>query len=77
MEFEKIRDVIAEQMNKPKTAITLETRFTEDLNADSLDIFQIVSELEEVFGMEFSNEDAENIKTVGDAVDYMKKALNS
>jgi acyl carrier protein len=77
MEFEKIRDVIAEQMNKPKDAITPETRFTEDLNADSLDIFQIVSELEEVFGMEFSNEDAESIKTVGDAVDFMKKALNS
>ncbi|MCL2577625.1 MAG: acyl carrier protein [Defluviitaleaceae bacterium] len=77
MEFEKIRDVIAEQMNKPKKLITEETRFTEDLNADSLDIFQIISELEEVFGMEFSNEDAEKIKTVGDAAEYVKKALNS
>jgi acyl carrier protein len=77
MEFEKIRDVIAEQMNKPKTEIKAETRFTEDLNADSLDIFQIISELEEVFGMEFSNEDAEKIKTVGDATEYVKKALSS
>lgn len=76
MEFEKIRDVIAEQMNKPKNSITAETRFVEDLNADSLDIFQIISELEEVFGMEFSNEDAENIKTVGNAAEFMKKALN-
>jgi acyl carrier protein len=64
-------------MNKPKNTITPETRFAEDLNADSLDIFQIISELEEVFGMEFSNEDAEKIKTVGDAAEYMKKALNS
>jgi acyl carrier protein len=76
MEFEKIRDVIAEQMNKPKNSITAETRFKEDLDADSLDIFQIISELEEVFGMEFSNEDAESIKTVGDAAKALKKALN-
>jgi acyl carrier protein len=74
MEFEKIRDVIADQMNKPKDSITQETRFVEDLNADSLDIFQIVSELEEIFGMEFSNEDAEKIKTVGDAVEFLKNA---
>ncbi|MCL1844294.1 MAG: acyl carrier protein [Defluviitaleaceae bacterium] len=77
MEFEKIRDVIAEQMNKPKNAITPETRFLEDLNADSLDIFQIISELEEIFGMEFSNEAAESIKTVGDAAEYTKKALSA
>ncbi|MCL1883586.1 MAG: acyl carrier protein [Defluviitaleaceae bacterium] len=77
MELEKIRDVIAEQMDKPKNSIAAETRFVEDLNADSLDIFQIISELEEVFGMEFSNEDAESIKTVGDAAEYVKKALNS
>ena len=76
MEFEKIRDVIAEQMNKPANSITAETKFTEDLNADSLDIFQIISELEEVFGMEFSNEDAEKIKTVGDAAEYVKKAIS-
>ena len=75
MEFEKIRDVIAEQMNKPKNLITEETSFANDLNADSLDIFQIISELEEVFGMEFSNEAAESIKTVGDAVKYVKNAL--
>ena len=75
MEFEKIRDVIAEQMGKPKNTITEETRFAEDLNADSLDIFQIISELEEIFGMEFSNEDAENIKTVGDAAAFVTKAL--
>jgi len=77
MEFEKIRDIISEQMDISKDSITPETTFKEDLNADSLDIFQIISDLEEVFGMEFANEDAESIKTVGDAAEYVRKALNS
>jgi len=75
MEFEKIRDVIAEQMSVPKDSITKETTFADDLNADSLDVFQIISELEDVFGMEFSNEDADKIRTVGDAAEYVKQAL--
>jgi len=77
MEFEKIRDIIAEQMSIPKSSIAPETTFREDLNADSLDIFQIISDLEEVFGMEFDDGDAESIVTVGDAAEYVKKALNS
>ncbi|MCL2461725.1 MAG: acyl carrier protein [Defluviitaleaceae bacterium] len=74
MEFEKIKQIIAEQMNTGADKITMETSFTKDLKADSLDIFQIISELEETFGMEFANEDAEKIITVGDAVAYVKKA---
>ena len=77
MEFEKIRDVIAEQMDIAKDKITPETAFEKDLNADSLDIFQIISELEDIFGMEFDNDDAANIKTVGDAAEYIKKALGA
>ena len=77
MEFEKIRDIISEQMGIAKNSITPETTFREDLNADSLDIFQIISDLEEVFGMEFADEDAESILTVGDAAEYVKKAVNS
>ena len=75
MEFEKIADVIAEQMGVDKDSITPETTFVDDLNADSLDIFQIISELEDIFGMEFSNEDADKIRTVGDAAEHVKKAL--
>jgi len=77
MEFEKIRDVIADQMDIAKDKITPETAFEKDLNADSLDIFQIISELEDIFGMEFDNDDAANIKTVGDAAKYIKKALGA
>ncbi|MDR1912866.1 MAG: acyl carrier protein [Clostridiales bacterium] len=73
MEFEKIRDIIAEQMGIDKDKITLETTFTKGLGADSLDVYQIIAELESVFGVEFSNEDAEKIITVGDAVEYLKK----
>ena len=75
MEFEKIRDVIAEQMGVDKTTITVDTTFADDLNADSLDVFQIISELEDIFGMEFANEDADKIRTVGDAAEYVKQAL--
>ena len=73
MEFDKIKEIISEQMSISEDKITMETTFTEDLGADSLDIFQIISELEEEFHIEFSNEDAEKIKTVGDAVNYIKE----
>lgn len=74
MEFEKVKEIIAEQMSISEDEITMETSFADDLGADSLDIFQIISELEENFDIEFENDDAENIKTVGDAVEYIKKA---
>jgi len=77
MEFEKIRDVIAEQMGVDADTVTPATKFQQDLNADSLDIFQIISELEDIFGMEFDNDDATNISTVGDAAEYIKKALGA
>jgi len=77
MEFEKIRDVIAEQMGVSKESITPETTFKKDLKADSLDIYQVITDLEDIFGMEFANEAAERIVTVGDAAEYVKQALNS
>lgn len=74
MEFEKVKEIIAEQMSISEDEITMETSFVDDLGADSLDIFQIISELEECFEIEFASDDAENIKTVGDAVEYIKAA---
>jgi acyl carrier protein len=76
MEFDKVRTIIAEQMNIDEDIITDETLFVDDLGADSLDVFQIISELEATFDIEFSNEAAEKIKTVGDSVAYIKKFTN-
>ena len=55
----------------------MDTTFVDDLGADSLDIFQIIMGLEEEFDIEIANEEAENIVTVADAVEQIKKALNS
>ena len=74
MEFEKIQQVISEQMNIKKEIITEDTLF-EDLGADSLDLFQIITELEEIYDMEFDTDDADKIKTVGDAISYIQKSL--
>lgn len=74
MVFEKVKEIIANQMSISEEEITLETTFTDDLGADSLDVFQIISDLEDSFGVEFQTEDAEKIKTVGDAVDYINNA---
>ena len=75
MEFEKIRDVIAEQVDGvDKDSITLETTF-DSITRDSLDILAIITDLESVFGMRFKNEDTGNINTVGDAVRHVQEAL--
>ena len=72
MEFEKIKQIIAEQLGRDESEITMETSLNDDLGADSLDLFQIISELEEVFDMEFPQDELEKIKTVGDAVNYVQ-----
>ena len=76
MEFEKLKKVIAEVLNVDPDEITLETTFLDDLGADSLDVFQIIMGIEEEFDIEISNEDAEKIVTVGDAVEQIKNAVN-
>lgn len=77
MEFEKLQKIISEVLNVDEDEITMDTTFVDDLGADSLDIFQIIMGIEEEFDIEIANEDAENIVTVGDAVEQIKKALNS
>lgn len=74
MEFEKIRDVIAEVLDAEPEEITEETAFTE-LDADSLDLFQILTELEDVFGVEILTEQIDQIRTVGDAADLIRHML--
>lgn len=76
MEFEKLQEIIAEAMDISKDKITLETRFVDDLGADSLDIFQIVLGIEDEFDIEIDNEVVENIVTVQDAVDLIKNVLD-
>lgn len=76
MEFEKLKQIIAEVLNVDADEITMETTFVDDLGADSLDIFQIVMGIEEEFDIEIQNEEAEKIATVADAVEQIKNALN-
>ncbi len=76
MEFEKLQKIISEVLNVDPDEITMETTFVDDLGADSLDLFQIIMGIEEEFDIEISNEDAENIVTVGDAVEKIKNAIN-
>ena len=76
MEFEKLKNIIAEVLNVDADEITMYTTFVDDLGADSLDIFQIIMRLEEEFYIEIANEEAEKIITVGDAVEQIKNALN-
>jgi acyl carrier protein len=70
--FEKIRDIIAEQLGTEASDITMESSFVEDLGADSLDIVELIMALEEEFNMEIPDEEAEKIAKVGDVVDYVK-----
>ena len=76
MEFEKLQGIIAEVLNIEPEDVTMAATFVDDLGADSLDIFQIIMGLAEEFDIEIPNEAAEQIVTVGDAVEQIKNALN-
>ncbi len=75
MEFEKLQGIIAEVLNVDVEEITMDTTFTDDLGADSLDIFQIIMGIEEEFDIEIPNDAAEKIVTIGDAVEQIKNAM--
>jgi acyl carrier protein len=70
---EKVKNIIAEQLGVDKDEVKDESSFTDDLGADSLDTVELVMALEEAFGCEIADEDAENIKTVQDAISYVTK----
>ena len=76
--FERVRDITADKLSVDADEITAESSFTEDLNADSLDVVELIMAIEEEFGsdeqpLEISDEDAENIRTVNDAVTYLNE----
>lgn len=70
--LERVKEIIEEQLNLEGVEITMETRFKEDLEADSLDLFELVMAFEEEYGVEIPSDDLEKITTVGAVIDYMK-----
>ncbi len=72
MDLEKIKEVVAEQLGVEAAVLTPETNLKDDLNADSLDLFQIIMSLEEEYGIEIPTEDAETICTIGDIEKYIE-----
>ncbi|GEL75909.1 acyl carrier protein [Tenuibacillus multivorans] len=69
--FDRIKEIIVERLDVDEAKVTEEASFKDDLEADSLDVVELVMELEDEFDMEISDEDAEKIQTVGDAVNYI------
>ncbi len=75
--FERIKEIIVEQLGVEPDKITMEARFKEDLEADSLDLVELIMAFEDEFGGEISDEEAQKIKTVGQAVEYLKERMGA
>jgi acyl carrier protein len=70
--FEKVKGIIVEQLGVAEEEVKMDARFREDLEADSLDLVELIMAFEDEFGGEISDEEAQQIKTVGQAVEYLK-----
>ncbi len=70
--FDKVKEIIVDKLGVDETAVKQEASFIEDLGADSLDIVDLIMALEEEFGIDIPDEEAQTLKTVGDAVNYIK-----
>ena len=75
--FEKVQDIVAEQLGIEKTIVTSEANFSSDLGADSLDTVELVMAIEEKFAIEIPDEDAEKISNLSEVVDFIKSKLNA
>ncbi|MDO8563208.1 MAG: acyl carrier protein [Candidatus Limnocylindria bacterium] len=74
--YERLKKIVVEQLGVDEADVKPEAAFVEDLNADSLDLVELIMSLEEEFGMEISDEDAEKIKSVGDAQEYIEEHVS-
>ena len=70
--FDKVKEIVVEQLGADEDAVTMSASFVDDLGADSLDIVELIMAFEEAFNIEIPDADAEKISTVGDAVEYIK-----
>ncbi len=75
MILEKVKEIVAVQFNVEEGELDLDTSFKDTLNADSLDLVGLVMAFEDEFGLEVEDEDVESIKTIGDAVDYIRSMV--
>lgn len=73
--LERVTKIVVDRLNVEESEVKLEASFKEDLGADSLDVVELVMEFEDEFDMEISDDDAEKIATVGDAVNYIKSTM--
>ena len=76
MAFDKIREILVDQLGVDESEVTMEASFIDDLAADSLDIVELIMTMEEEFGIEIDEEDVESLTTVGAAVEYIRAHSN-
>jgi acyl carrier protein len=75
--YERIKEIVVDRLGVDVARVTMEAKFREDLEADSLDLVELIMAFEDEFGGEISDDDAQKIKTVGQAVEYLQKRMDA